>query len=311
MDDAASSRVKRRPLRLLSVHEQAKIIHACTKDFARQQDVAAQYRVSPALVGRLVRQQRKDPFILSKKLGRQHRQQILVEAVELVVAEMMRTREAIENAETVRARVRTSHGLDVSVALARDVMKRQLRMSYRMAKKVPRQGNTERCLVLRQQYALTILPLLEQRRRVINVDETWLNDTTFYRRLWYPKHEACTMPMRAVSPRISVIAAIDTDGHVWFALTQANTDSNVLLAFMRALILRLDRELPGWEQDSLILLDGAKYHTSPEMRQHFEALDLPVMYTAPYSYSSSPIERLFAALKLGELNRQMVPTGKR
>ena len=111
------------------------------------------------------------------------------------------------------------------------------------------------------------------------------------------------MPTMTVSPRISVIAAIDTEGHVWFALTQCNTDSNVLLTFLKALILRLDRELPGWQQETALLFDGARYHTSPEMRTHFEALDLPVIFTAPYSYSSSPIERLFAALKLGELNQ--------
>ena len=117
--------------------------------------------------------------------------------------------------------------------------------------------------------------------------------------------------MMTVSPRISVIAAIDTDGNVWLALTQANTDSNVLLTFFKSLMTRLDRELPGWQQETLILLDGAKYHTSPEMRSHFEALDLPVIFTAPYSYSSSPIERLFSALKLGELNQLKVSTGKR
>lgn len=156
-----------------------------------------------------------------------------------------------------------------------------------------------------------MLPMLEARRRIINVDETWLNDSTYYRKLWFPKGEVCSMPTMTVSPRISVIAAIDTEGHTWLALTQANTDSNVLLTFLRSLMMRLDRELPGWQQDTVWLLDGARYHTSPEMRSHFEALDLPVIYTAPYSYSSSPIERLFAALKLGELNQEKVSTGKR
>ena len=38
-----------------------------------------------------------------------------------------------------------------------------------------------RCLVLRQQYALKMLPLLESGRRIINVDESWLNGTNFVR----------------------------------------------------------------------------------------------------------------------------------
>jgi hypothetical protein len=79
---------------------------------------------------------------------------------------------------------------------------------------------------------MVMLPLLEKGKRVINIDETWLNDTTHYRKIWYPKGQVCSMPTMTVSPRISVIAAIDTEGHIWFALTQSNTDSNVLLAFM-------------------------------------------------------------------------------
>ena len=35
------------------------------------------------------------------------------------------------------------------------------------------------------------------------------------------------------------------------------------------------------------------------------------MFTAPYSYTTSPIERLFAGLKFGELNPTRQPTGKR
>ena len=38
---------------------------------------------------------------------------------------------------------------------------------------------------------------------------------------------------------------------------------------------------------------------------------LPVFYTAPYSYTSSPIETLFAHLKLGELNPGREPVGKK
>ena len=61
----------------------------------------------------------------------------------------------------------------------------------------------------------------------------------------------------------------------------------------------------------MILLDGARYHTSPEMKQYLRQLGLQVIYTAPYCYTSSPIERLFAGLKLNELNVKRVPAGKR
>ena len=58
-----------------------------------------------------------------------------------------------------------------------------MRVGYGLAKTVPVQCNQERCLVLRQQYALRMLALLEQGRRIINVDESWLNGTRFLRRI--------------------------------------------------------------------------------------------------------------------------------
>ena len=35
------------------------------------------------------------------------------------------------------------------------------------------------------------------------------------------------------------------------------------------------------------------------------------MYTGPYSYSAAPVEMVFAALKLGDLNPLRLPTGKK
>ena len=140
---------KKRSLREISIHEQAKIIQAVTRDFTRQEDVACEYRTSPALVCRLVRQHRKDPFILSKKLAKEHKQNLTEEAVNLEVAEMLRDRVAIESASLVKVRLQVKHNMNVSLPRVQAIMKQKLGLSYRTAKKVPKQGNTERCLVLR------------------------------------------------------------------------------------------------------------------------------------------------------------------
>ena len=119
-------------------------------------------------------------------------------------------------------------------------------MGYRMARPVTIQANSERCLVLRQQYALKMLPLLESGRRIINVDESWLNSTRFIRKLWVPTDAAATYTDKQVQPRISLIAALDTEGRIYCALTQANTDADVMTTFLRYLVRQLDRETPGW-----------------------------------------------------------------
>ena len=83
------------------------------------------------------------------------------------------------------------------------------------------------------------------------------------------------------------------------------------MLFLRHLTAELDKDSPGWQEDSIILLDNAPYHTGEEIKSYMLKMELPVMYTAPYSFSSSPIETLFAHLKLGELNPAHEPTGKR
>ena len=121
--------------------------------------------------------------------------------------------------------------------------------------------------MLRQQYALTFLDLDLKAKTIINVDETWLNGTRFLRRVWTPTDAPATFNDNQVAPRISVIAALDTAGRVYCALTQATTDSDVMCTFLRHLKRQLDQETPGWEENSTILVDNASWHTSPTMQQ--------------------------------------------
>ena len=43
----------------------------------------------------------------------------------------------------------------------------------------------------------------------------------------------CTITDHAVNPRLALIAALDTDGRVYFSLNHSNTDSDVILLFLR------------------------------------------------------------------------------
>ena len=98
-------------------------------------------------------------------------------------------------------------------------MRKEMHLGYRHIRVQPVQVNTQRCLVLRQQYAFKMLPLLESKRRIINVDESWMNNTRFVRKMWLPSNVASTITDKQVQPRISLLVAIDTDGRIYFSLT--------------------------------------------------------------------------------------------
>ena len=83
------------------------------------------------------------------------------------------------------------------------------------------------------------------------------------------------------------------------------------MLFIRYLVRKLDEDTPGWEDDSIILVDNATYHRGEDIRKYFKKMQIPIMYSAPYSFSTAPIETLFAHLKLGELNPDRESTGKK
>ena len=62
-----------------------------------------------------------------------------------------------------------------------------------------------------------------------------------------------------VNPRVSMLMAICTEGKLYFALTQTNTDHKVFCLFITKLVDVLSKEDKEWRSRTVLLLDGAKY----------------------------------------------------
>ena len=82
--------------------------------------------------------------------------------------------------------------------------------------------------------------------------------------MWAPKSKSSTIPEKQILPRLSLIAALSSDGEVWFSLLHSMTDSEVMALFLAGLVRKLDGELLFWRENTVFLLDGAKYHVSIE-----------------------------------------------
>ena len=63
-----------------------------------------------------------------------------------------------------------------------------------------------------------------------------------------------------VAPRITLILGLDSRGNVYLTLAQANSNSQMMELYFRALAAKLDQERPNWRRDTVIFVDGAKYH---------------------------------------------------
>ena len=82
-----------------------------------------------------------------------------------------------------------------------------------------------------------------------------------------------------------MIAAVSSEGKAWLALTQCNTDENVMQLFLSKLATCLT-ETYGvrWRERTAIVMDGASYHRSAETRSSLKHFGMKVVLSAPYSY---------------------------
>jgi hypothetical protein len=77
---------------------------------------------------------------------------------------------------------------------------------------------------------------------VVNIDEAALIDSNHSRRSWAKTNTPNSSEECQISPRISIIAGIDTNGEVYVALTQVNTNTNVMKLYMWHLVQILQKQ---------------------------------------------------------------------
>ena len=114
-----------------------------------------------------------------------------------------------------------------------------------------------------------------------------------------------------MSPRLSLLAAVDTEGRVFMAMTTGNTTSEVVCLFVSQLVELLEEEDPGFREHTILQFDGAAYHRSAETRNYFANMGIKTIIAGPYGYKIAPAEIFFAALKSTNLNPDMIQTGKK
>jgi transposase len=191
------------------------------------------------------------------------------------------------------------------------MLTRDFGMSFRKVKALSLHANSERSLVLRQQFALLFLEHLHAKPRVINIDETWLGMTDYRGTKWCHRHEPNSAPKKLMQPRVSMILAIDNHGETYLSLTQSNTNSKVMVVFLRALVSKLTLESRRWRENTVIFWDGARYHDSALIQRMIHELRVPLAVSGPYSYDIAPAEKWFAAFKRDDINPRALATGKK
>ena len=90
----------------------------------------------------------------------------------------------IDSVQSVKKCLQDTMEVTAPVHEIRHVMRHDLNMRYRKVLPVSIHGNSEKNLVLRQQFARNMINLLKAGKTLLNVDETWLGMTDFRRMKW-------------------------------------------------------------------------------------------------------------------------------
>ena len=122
------------------------------------------------------------------------------------------------------------------------LMYHQMGMRYKKVKAVSWTANDPKNLILRQQFAKRFLDLDLNKKRIINVDETWLGMSDFRRRRWTFLGRPNSVKKKQMQPRVSMITAVDTDGALYISLLQANSNSQVMEMFYSRFLRMLDKK---------------------------------------------------------------------
>jgi len=130
-------------------------------------------------------------------------------------------------------------------------------MRYRKVRPIAITANSRQNLIMRQQFALAFMKIDLSKKIILNVDETWLGMSDFRQTKWALPYSTNSIAQLQIVPRITMIAAMDTNGKVFYSLIQANNNSEVMEVFFIHLVKRLDAEREGWRKTHVIMMDNA------------------------------------------------------
>ena len=82
--------------------------------------------------------------------------------------------------KSIKEDIESDQGINLSTGSIGKTIKSQSGLKFRKAKKVPPHANSLRNQYMRQQFALKLLDLLLDGKRILAIDESWFGETNYF-----------------------------------------------------------------------------------------------------------------------------------
>ena len=188
----------------LSADEIEAVVSSVRGDKLSHNEAARKHQISPRLVQSLASALKKDPEFLQRARKKEMKGRQKLRAVITEALKHLNSKAGLFKAKQVSESVLEEHGIVVSNQYVCSVLRNDIGARFKLIRKIPYLGNHNRCLQLRQLYAKFMLRKLAAGVRVINVDQTWINDMFLTRRKWRMRGATNSWAEKPVNPRIAV-----------------------------------------------------------------------------------------------------------
>ena len=132
---------------------------------------------------------------------------------------------------------------------------------------------------------------------IVSIDETSINGSIHGAYGWGPKGGTREIASLRLQDKLSIIAAIFSDGHWVLRMSRCNTNSNVFIEFVDELRKFINSKDYYKDKTILLLIDNASYHKTKPVVEKLRWISRLIIFIPPYSPQFNPIELFFAALK--------------
>jgi hypothetical protein len=143
--------------------------------------------------------------------------------------------------------------------------------------------NSELAKFKRHYFGKFLLQSYSEKLRVINFDESTIDHFNCVSKTWSKIGKPNRSSNKPVTPRVSMVAAVDNYGNKYVSLHQRNSNRFSTLLILSQLFRILDKEDSNWKQHTILLIDGARYHTRIEVKAFFKLNGVRFAITSPNS----------------------------
>jgi hypothetical protein len=96
---------------------------------------------------------------------------------------------------------------------------------------------------------------------------------------------------------VNIIAAISNMGDFFYTINFGMTNTEKFWYFLLKLITHLSSQDIHWRNNTIFMIDNARYHRSKAAMGNYKRFRIPIMLLGPYQFGMAPIEMMFSFIK--------------